>query len=448
MRFPLQPRQNSCVAGFQHWTCQESSTQSQYSGCCSVDACHNGGICPPENQPPAIDMSTTTTTTSARTISTRATTSQTTTPTPTTNTTTSTGVTTSGSATPTPNNTPAADQTPAPTDSTSGSGSSDSATTGGVVAGVVAGVLVLALLLIGFLLIRRKRRRGGHGEDPPYGPVYSDKPSGTSPPYSLLYPVNLCSLGILGLFSLGRNNENRNSMASASTTTHHNFFSFKKRPIPLGPHPANRKGTGTQLPQPEIGEMPSPSFPPPRANADLPHDRAELESDSAPSELSSTPQAGYRGSGVGSMWSPTPELPSDVSFSSTAAVLSPQRETHYSEASSSQTGSRVSGSSQSGSQGVHDAPLRGGGWPTMRSNMHSLRRPVPNQNLHEVQGNLGVGGQNEQTQSEQGSTPQPPQPPQPPPPPPPPPTTSRHVLSWMSYDAGDQSTLRPGGVVR
>lgn len=252
-------------------------------------------------------------------------------------------------------------------------------------------------------------------------------------------PVNLCSLGILGLFSLGRNN--RNSMASASTTTHRNFFSFKKRPVSLGPHPANRKEADIQPPPPEVGEMPSPSFPLPRTNVDLPYNRVELESDviSAPSELSSTPQGGHRGSGVGSAWSTTPELPSDVSFSSTAAVLSPQRETHYSEASSLQAGSRVSGSSQDGSQGAqHDTALRGGGWPTMRSNMHSLRRPVPNQNLHEVQGDSRAGGQNGQTQDGQSSAPVPP----------PPPTANRHVLSWMSYDAGDQSTLRPGGVVR
>lgn len=457
MGFLLQPRQNLCTGSFQHWTCEASSTQRQFSGCCLVDACHNGGICPPESQPPADDSDTSSTITSIRTITaTRTMSSQTTTrsqvtSTPSTSTsatdpTPSTGMTTSGSATPTPKNTLAANQTSAPTDSTSSSGSNNPA----IIGGVVAGVLVLVLLLIGCLLIRRKRQHKEHGEELPYGPVYNDKPSGDSPLLAphFIYPANLCSLGILGLFSLGRNNENRNSMASTSTTTHHNFFSFKKRPAPLGPHPANRKETSIQLPQPRVGELPSPSHPPLRANVDFPYDHAELESEivSAPSELSSTPLGGYRGSGVSSAWSPTPELPSDVSFSSTAAVLSPQRETHYSEASSSQTGSRMSGASQSGSQGIHDAPLRGGGWPTMRSNMHSLRRPVPNQNLHEVQGNLGAGGQTGQTGQTQGGRNSAPLPS--PSPSPSPPTASRHVMSWMSYDAGDQSTLRPGGVVR
>lgn len=463
----LQPRQinpNSCTGSFQYWTCQASSTQGQYSGCCSIDACQNGGTCPLANQPPT-NVSTTSSTSSSTTSATRSSaTSQTTTrsqvseisststtPIDSTATTTSTAMTTSDSAIPTPNSTPASDQTStsaSPTTSSSSSGSSNSAIIGGAVAGLV--VLLLVLLGIGCLLIRRKRKRKEHGADPPYGPVYSDKPSGTSPPCSLLYPANLRSLGIMGFFSLGRSKENRNSMASASPDTHHSFFPFKKRPAQLGPHPATRKETDTHLPLPEVGEMPSPSFPPPRANVDLPYDRVELESDviSAPSELSSTPLGGYRGSGVSSGWSPTPELPSDVSFSSTAAVLSPQRETHYSEASSSQTGSRLSGSNQGvsdqgGSQETHDAPLRGGGWPTMRSNMHSLRRPVPNQNLQQVQGNSradpigGPGGQGGQTVT--------------PPPPPPPPTgggTNRHVLSWMSYDAEDQSTLRPGGVVR
>lgn len=479
----LQPRQispNSCTGSFQYWTCQASSTQRQYSGCCSIDACQNGGTCPLANQPPT-DVSTTSSTRSSTTSATRSTTSSvtsqtttrsqvpeisstSTTPTDSTATATSTAMTTSDSAIPTPNPTPASDQTststsPTTSSSSSSSGSSNPAIIGGAVAGLV--VLLLILLGIGCLLIRRKRQRKEHGEDPPYGPVYSDKPSGTSPPCSLLYPANLHPLGIMGFFSLGRNKENRNSMASASPDTRHSFFPFKKRPAHLGPHPATRKETGIHLPPPDVGEMPSPSFPPPRANVDLPYDRVELESDviSAPSELSSTPLGGYRGSGVSSGWSPTPELPSDVSFSSTAAVLSPQRETHYSEASSSQTGSRLSGSNQSGSnqsgsnqggsnqggsQETHDAPLRGGGWPIMRSNMHSLRRPVPNQNLQQVQGNSradpigGPSGHGGQAQGGQTGAP-------------PPPTGSganRHVLSWMSYDAEDQSTLRPGGVVR
>lgn len=191
--------------------------------------------------------------------------------------------------------------------------------------------------------------------------------------------------------------------------------------------------------------MPSPSFPPPRSNVDLPYDRVELESDvvSAPSELSSTPLGGYGGSRVSSGWSPTPELPSDVSFSSTAAVLSPQRETHYSEASTSQAGSRLSGSSQSGSQsqGVVHAPLRGGGWPVMRPNMHSVRRPVPNQNLQQVQAESNSGTGQTGEQNEQGGQGQDEQTG-------PGNAKNRHVLSWMSYDAEEQSTLRPGGVIR
>lgn len=253
-------------------------------------------------------------------------------------------------------------------------------------------------------------------------------------------PTNTRLLGILGFFSLKRNNENRNSMASASPATKQGFFSFKKRPVSLDPHVANQKRAGVEPPPPGVGEMPSPSFPPPRSNIDLPYDHVELESDivSAPSELSSTPLGGYGGSRVSSGWSPTPELPSDVSFSSTAAVLSPQRETHYSEASTSQAGSRVSGSSQSGSQGqaAAHAPLRGGGWPAMRPNMHSLRRPVPNQNLQQVQaeGNSGIGQttqQGEQTNAPSAGN-----------------ASNRHVLSWMSYNAEDESTLRPSGVVR
>lgn len=258
-----------------------------------------------------------------------------------------------------------------------------------------------------------------------------------------LYPANPRLLGILGFFSLKRNSENHNSMASASPATQR-FFSFKKRPVSLNPQVA-------EPPQPGVGEMPSPSFPPPRSNVDLPYDRVELESDivSAPSELSSTPLGGYGESRVSSGWSPTPELPSDVSFSSTAAVLSPQRETHYSEASTSQAGSRLSGNSQNGSHGqvvahapqresgsqgqaVAHAPLRGGGWPGMRPNMHSLRRPVPNQNLQQIQaeGNSRMG-QGEQTGAPSAGN-----------------ATNRHVLSWMSYNAEDESTLRPSGVVR
>lgn len=457
----LQPRQaspNTCTGVFQYWTCQASSTQRQFSGCCSIDACQNGGICPPANQPSSnassstprpSSTSSTSSTTSTRTTS--LTTSRTTittrsqiTSTPSTSTESistqaPTVDTTSNSPTITTDPTSAADQTPTPTNTSTSPGPSPSPepSNHAIIGGAVAGVIVLLILLvIGCLFIRRRRQRREHGAEPPYGPVHNEKSSGTSPPNSSPYPANLHPLGIMGFFSLKRNNENRNSMASASPGTQQRFFPFKKRPVSLDPHVANQKRAGAEPPLPGVGEMPSPSFPPPRSNVDLPYDRVELESDivSAPSELSSTPLGGYGESKLSSGWSPTPELPSDVSFSSTAAVLSPQRETHYSEASTSQAGSRLSGSSQSGSQGqaVAHAPLRGGGWPAMRPNMHSLRRPVPNQNLQQVQaeGNSGMeqGGQTGAPST--GNA------------------TNRHVLSWMSYNAEDESTLRPSGVVR
>lgn len=222
-------------------------------------------------------------------------------------------------------------------------------------------------------------------------------------------------------------------MALDTPNAQHNRFSFKKRPVPLDSQVSTREGRGgsdTPPPPSDVGEMPSPSFLPPRINIDLPYDHAELESAAAsgPSELSSTPLGGYRGSGS-SAWSPPP---SNASFSSTAAVLSPQRETHYSE-SSSQAESRLSGiSSQGGDQTHAHAPLRGGGWPAMRPNLNSLRRPVPNQNLQQVQAqsNAGVGqtgGQDGQVEQNDASAAD---------------SANRHVMSWMEYGTGE-----PRGVI-
>lgn len=194
---------------------------------------------------------------------------------------------------------------------------------------------------------------------------------------------------------------------------------FRNHPVSDDPHVRQDhkvpQSPSSPLPPQGVTEMPSPSFPPPALNTDPPYDYAEMESDTvtAPSELSaSTPLQGNRGSGI-SAWGATPDLRGDVSNTSTTAVLSPARETHYSDASStgSMTGSRLSGVSQGG-QGGYQPPLRGGGLPAMRPNLNSVRRPVPNRQQNQGQSSASAGqGQ----ASGSGGV--------------------RHVLSFMDYEA-------------
>lgn len=448
----------SCNAVYQYYICAQNS----YSGCCRVNACYNGGVCPVSDQLPGLGGSATAvaTATATRGASATTTTAAATAATATATIAIQTGTGTVGGAVGTVNGQSVKVQVPTATGAavtgvdtsagakilntgsvqtgggdvytatfaghTSGTAAaatglntapaaSGSGSKGAIIGGVVGGVLflLLLLLLIAFLL-RRRRKRAEYSGKPIYGPV-PDQSSGTSPlPF---YRTGLTPVGIFGIFPFGRSKDTYNATAPYSPTQQKQGFFASILPS----RKREERVQGAQgVPddhwsQQGVVEAPEPLATPVGGGG-------ESETVTSVSELSgSTPLGGYRGSGV-SAW--TPSL-GQSEGSSTTAVVSPvevRREGSGGSGSEGRGGSGAGGGSGSGNggggrsgsgssqggegraggEGGQAPQLRGGAFPVMRPNLHSVRKPVPGRGPRREDGRRG----------------------------------DRHVLSFMDFEAG------------